>query len=138
MYLVPQILEWINEIISKVCYEETQKCVVSDNSYLKNFVNFQEKHPCEIGFLNKVAGYMGLTANVLQWNLSHSIWYSVACAPRDQVYNRCSRIKYLTKAYCHILNFYFSSFIQNISVFTKDFKNHKTYFKPLISGKIIF
>ena len=32
----------------------------------------------------------------------------------------------------------YSSFIQNISVFTKDFKNHKTYFKPLISGKIIF
>ena len=32
----------------------------------------------------------------------------------------------------------YSSFIQNISVFTKDFKNHKTYFKPLVSGKIIF
>ena len=31
-----------------------------------------------------------------------------------------------------------SSFIQNISVFTKDFKNHKTYFTPLINGKIIF
>ena len=31
-----------------------------------------------------------------------------------------------------------SSFIQDISVFTKDFKNHKTYFEPLISGKIIF
>ena len=31
-----------------------------------------------------------------------------------------------------------SSFIQNISVFTKDFKNHKTYFAPLINGKIIF
>ena len=28
-----------------------------------------------------------------------------------------------------------SSFIQNITVFTKDFENHKTYFKPLISGK---
>ena len=32
----------------------------------------------------------------------------------------------------------YSSFIQNISVFTKDFKNYKTYFKSLISGKIIF
>ena len=32
----------------------------------------------------------------------------------------------------------YSSFIQNISVFTKDFKNHKAYFKPLISGKINF
>ena len=32
----------------------------------------------------------------------------------------------------------YSSFIQNISVFTKDFKNQKTYFEPLISGKIIF
>ena len=32
----------------------------------------------------------------------------------------------------------YSSFIQNISLFTKDFKNHKIYFKPLISGKITF
>ena len=32
----------------------------------------------------------------------------------------------------------YSSFTQNISVFTKDFKNYKTYFKPLISSKIIF
>ena len=32
----------------------------------------------------------------------------------------------------------YSSFIQNMSVFTKDFKNYQTYFKPLISGKIIF
>ena len=32
----------------------------------------------------------------------------------------------------------YSSFIQNISVFAKDFKNPKTYFKPLIGGKIIF
>ena len=31
-----------------------------------------------------------------------------------------------------------SSYIQNISVFTTNFKNYKTYFKPLISGKIIF
>ena len=56
------------------------------------------------------------------------------------MYNRCSRIKYLNKAYKveakKCLNY--SSFIQNISVFTKDFKNHKVYFKPLISGKIIF
>ena len=31
----------------------------------KNFVNFQEKHPGEIAFLNKVAGYLTLTGNVL-------------------------------------------------------------------------
>ena len=31
----------------------------------KNFVNFQEKHPREIAFLNKVAGYLTLTGNVL-------------------------------------------------------------------------
>ena len=60
------------------------------------------------------------------------------------MYNRYSRIKFLNKAYCYILKLKqkicldYSSFIQNISVFTKDFKNHKTYFKPLISGKIIF
>ena len=32
----------------------------------------------------------------------------------------------------------YSSFIQNLSVFTKDFKNHKTLWQPLRSGKIIF
>ena len=33
-------------------------------------------------------------------------------------------------------NMFFHLF--KISVFTKDFKNHKTYFKPLLRGKIIF
>ena len=117
MYIVPQIWRWINEI-SKVGYKETQKNVVSENSCSKNFVNFQEKHPGEIAFLNKVAGYLTLTGNVLLGNLlnfqnrfhkkhlrmpasatsclwkmfrpkdifkniSHSIWYSMVCAPRD-------------------------------------------------------
>ena len=46
MYLVPQIWRLINEItISKVGYEETKECVVSENSCSKNFVNFQEKYP---------------------------------------------------------------------------------------------
>ena len=68
MYIVPQIWRWINEI-SKVGYKETQKNVVSENSCSKNFVNFQEKHPGEIAFLNKVAGYLTLTGNVLLGNL---------------------------------------------------------------------
>ena len=34
----------------------------------KNFVHFQEKHPPEIAFLNKVAGYLTLTGNVLLEN----------------------------------------------------------------------
>ena len=33
---------------------------------------------------------------------SFMFWYSMACVPRDSVYNRC-----LKKAYCYILNFYF-------------------------------
>ena len=45
------------------------KYVVSENSCSKNFVNFQEKHPREIAFLNKVAGYLTLTRNVLLGNL---------------------------------------------------------------------
>ena len=57
MYLVPQIWRWINEI-SKVGYEETKECVVSENSCSKTFVNFQEKHSSEIAFLNKVAGHV--------------------------------------------------------------------------------
>ena len=50
----------MNNEISKVCYEETQNNLVSENSCSKNFVNFQEKHPSEIAFLNKVAGYLTL------------------------------------------------------------------------------
>ena len=72
IYLVRQFWRWINEI-SKVCYEETQnnctKYVISENSCSKNFVYFQEKHPREIAFLNKVAGYLTLTGNVLLGNL---------------------------------------------------------------------
>ena len=126
-------------------WRNTKECVVSENSCSKNFVNFQEKHPSEIAFLNKVAGYVTLTGNVLLGNLwsfqnsfhkkhlqmptsaischwkmfqpkyifqkifnfSHLFWYSMACAPRDYVYSRCSRIKYLNKVYYYILNFYF-------------------------------
>ena len=62
----------INEI-SKVFYEETQKTctkyVISEKSCLKSFIYFQEKHPHEIAFLNKVAGYLTLTGNVLLGNL---------------------------------------------------------------------
>ena len=72
IYLVRQFWRWINEI-SKVCYEETQinctKYVISEGSCLKNFVHFQEKHPREISFLNKVAGYLTLTGDVLLGNL---------------------------------------------------------------------
>ena len=58
----------MNNEISKVGYEETQN-LVSENSCSKNFVNFQEKHPGEIAFLNKVVGYLTLTGNVLLGNL---------------------------------------------------------------------
>ena len=72
IYLVRQFWRWINEI-SKVCYEETQnnctKYVISENSCSKNFVNFQEKHPREIAFLNKVTGDLTFTGNVLLGNL---------------------------------------------------------------------
>ena len=64
IYLVRQFWRWIREI-SEVCYEEIQKngnkYVVSENSCSRNFVHFQEKHPREIAFLNKVAGYLTLT-----------------------------------------------------------------------------
>ena len=44
--------------LAKYGYEETQKNVyfLRIPSYSKNFVNFQEKYPGEIAFLNKVAG----------------------------------------------------------------------------------
>ena len=72
IYLVRQFWRWINES-SKEYYEETQKngnkYVVSEKSSSKNFVNVQEKHPREIAFSNKVAGYLTLTGNVLLGNL---------------------------------------------------------------------
>ena len=46
----------------------TKECVVSENSCSKNFVNFQGKHPSET-VLNKIAGYLTLTGNVLLGNL---------------------------------------------------------------------
>ena len=50
-------------------WRNTKEYVVSENSCSKNFINFQEKHPHEIAFLNKVAGYLTLTGNVLLGNL---------------------------------------------------------------------
>ena len=47
----------------------TKECVVSENSCSKNFVNFQEKYPGGIAFLNKVADFMTVTGNVFLGNL---------------------------------------------------------------------
>ena len=55
--------------LAKHVMKKDKKCVVSENSCSKNFVNFQEKHSGEIAFLNKVAGYLTLTGNVLLGNL---------------------------------------------------------------------
>ena len=72
IYLVRQFWRWINEI-SKVCYEEAQnnctKYVISENSFSKKICIFARKTSCEIAFLNKVAGYLTLTGNVLSGNL---------------------------------------------------------------------
>ena len=50
-------------------WRNTNECVVSENSCSKYFINFHEKHPSEIAFWNKVAGYLTLTGNVLLRNL---------------------------------------------------------------------
>ena len=55
--------------LAKYVMKKHKRMLVSENSCLKNFVNFQEKHPGEIAFLNKVAGYLTLTGNVLLGNL---------------------------------------------------------------------
>ena len=52
-------------------WRNTKECVVSENSCSKIFVNFQEKHPHEIAFLNKVAGYLTFTENVHLGNLGN-------------------------------------------------------------------
>ena len=57
-------------------WRNTKECVVSETSYSKNFINFQEKHPGKIAFLSKVAGYPTLTGKVLlgnSWNFSEQI-----------------------------------------------------------------
>ena len=59
-----------NKKISKVCCKETQEngnkhiLLVPGNIYLKNLINIQGKYPCESTFLNIVAGYLTLPANV--------------------------------------------------------------------------
>ena len=55
--------------LAKYGLQRNTKCVVSENSCSKNFVNLQEKHPGETVFLNKVAGYLTLTGNALLGNL---------------------------------------------------------------------
>ena len=50
-------------------WRKTKECVVCENSCSEKFVNFQEKHPSAIALLNKVAGYLTLTGNVLLGNL---------------------------------------------------------------------
>ena len=98
IYLVRQFWRWINEI-SRVCYEETQKndnkYIVSENSCSKNFVNFQEKHPCEIAFLNKVAGYLTLTGNVFLGNL----WNFQNSFPKKHLQMMASAISYNWKMF---------------------------------------
>ena len=55
--------------LARYVMKKHKKCIVFENSCSKNFVNFQEKHPGEIAFLSKVAGYLTLTGNVLLGNL---------------------------------------------------------------------
>ena len=55
--------------LAKYVMKKHKECVVSEKTCSKNFIDFQEKHPGEIAFLNKVAGYMTLTCNVLMGNL---------------------------------------------------------------------
>ena len=73
LYIFSSAILEMNKWNYQISYEKTQKngnkYVVSENSCLRNFVNFQGKHPLEIAFLNKVAGYLALTRNVVLGNL---------------------------------------------------------------------
>ena len=51
--------------LAKCVMKKHKKCVVSENSCSKIFVNFQEKHAPEIAFLNKVAGYVCVCVYIL-------------------------------------------------------------------------
>ena len=55
--------------LAKYVMKKLKKCVVSENSCSKSFINFQEKHSCQIALLNKVAGYVTLTGNAFLENL---------------------------------------------------------------------
>ena len=82
-------------------WRNTKECVVSENSCSKNFVNFQEKHPGEIVFLNKVAGYLTLTGNVLHgnlWNFQNSFHKKHPQIP-------ASVISYCWKMFCQKILF---------------------------------
>ena len=42
--------------LAKYVMKKQKECVVSENSCLKKFLNFQEKHSSKIAFLSKVSG----------------------------------------------------------------------------------
>ena len=121
-------------------WRNSKECVVSENSCSRNFVNFQEKRPGEIAFLNKVTGYLTLTGNVRLgnlWNFQNK---------KHKTFTRNTREWWLLQLVvigkCYDQNIFFKIFrlffiySKYISMY-KDFDNLKTYFKSLISGKII-
>ena len=64
-------LDIFSSAIGKLIRQTQLSCnkyVVSENSYSKNFIHFQEKHPCKIAFLDKVAGYL-ILMKIFFWEI---------------------------------------------------------------------
>ena len=55
--------------LAKYVMKKLKIIVIFENSCSKKFVHFQEKHPHEIVFLNKVVGYLTLTGNAFLGNI---------------------------------------------------------------------
>ena len=84
-------------------WRNTKECVVSENSCSKNFVNFQEKHPGEIAFLNKVEGYLTLTGNVLLENL----WNGTEQVSKET----CRLLQLVVAGKCFNQNIFFKKYL---------------------------
>ena len=152
-------------------WRNSKECVVSENSFSKNFWRFSRKTPqwnwsfkqscrlpgtnweCSSGkfmkFSEQISQEMlsleNVSTKIYFQKISHSIYliyvliFNGMCSEGLNIWIRHIVIfwtfTFKVKAKKYVK---YSSFIQNISVFTKDFKNHKMYFKPLISGKKFF
>ena len=114
---------------------------VSENSCSKNFGNFQERHPGEIAFLKKVAGYVILTGNVLLGNFQDSFHKKHPRMPASGIscHWKMFRPKYIFQKIAHsIFLIYVLIFYGMCSQGLKEKSGFKIIFLKLVLFSFVF